>query len=138
MKHEIESLTEMLLSRNIKPSYQRIKILEYLIGNRIHPTVEKIFSDLHKEIPTLSKTTIYNTLNLFIEADLVRVITIEDNETRYDIDTSDHGHFKCLDCGEIYDFDADMDNIKVDGLRNFVINDRSLYFKGICGSCHQV
>ncbi|NLM72460.1 MAG: transcriptional repressor [Clostridiaceae bacterium] len=135
MKHHIENLTEKLLSRNIKPSYQRIKILEYLTDNCTHPTVDKIFCDLHKEIPTLSKTTIYNTLNLFLEANLVRVITIEDNETRYDIDTTNHGHFKCQNCGEIYDFEADIENIKVDGLNNFIINDKSLYFKGICGKC---
>jgi len=135
MKYRIEGLTERLLNRNIKPSYQRIKILEYLDNNRIHPTVDKIFVDLQKEIPTLSKTTIYNTLNLFVEAGLVRVLTIEDNETRYDIDTSDHGHFKCENCGEIYDFKINVDGLEPSGLNNFKITDKSVYFKGICEKC---
>ena len=135
MKYRIEGLTERLLNRNIKPSYQRIKILEYLDNNRIHPTVDKIFVDLQKEIPTLSKTTIYNTLNLFVEAGLVRVLTIEDNETRYDIDTSDHGHFKCENCGEIYDFKINVDGLEPSGLNNFKITDKSVYFKGVCEKC---
>ena len=135
MKYRIQGLTEKLLNRNIKPSYQRIRILEYLDNHRIHPTVDRIFIDLQKEIPTLSKTTIYNTLNIFMDAGLVRVITIEDNETRYDIDTSDHGHFKCDECGEIYDFQINIEDIKPIGLSNFKITDKSVYFRGVCESC---
>ena len=65
--------------------------------------MEQIYTVLHKEIPTLSKTTVYNTLNTLIDAGLVKLITIDENETRYDIDTTTHGHFKCESCG-IYDF----------------------------------
>ena len=57
-------------------------------------TVDQIFTELHKNISTLSKTTVYNTLRVLVEAGLVRVITIEDNETRYDINIENHGHFK--------------------------------------------
>lgn len=135
MKYRIEGLTERLLNRNIKPSYQRIKILEYLDSNRIHPTVDKIFVDLQKEIPTLSKTTIYNTLNIFMDAGLVRVLTIEDNETRYDIDTSDHGHFKCEKCGSIYDFEIRNLDLETDDLSSFKINEKNVYYKGICPKC---
>ena len=70
-----------------------------------------------------------------MDAGLVRVLTIEDNETRYDIDTSDHGHFKCEKCGGIYDFKINIDNLNPVGLDNFKVTDRSVYFKGICESC---
>lgn len=138
MRQVIEGVTEMLLSRNIKPSYQRIKVLEFLLNNRIHPTVDQIFTALQNDIPTLSKSTIYNTLNLFIDAGLVRLITIEENETRYDIDTSDHGHFKCIECGEIYDFSIDIDDLKAKGISNFEITDKNVYFRGVCSKCHKM
>ncbi|MCB0402432.1 MAG: transcriptional repressor, partial [Flavobacteriales bacterium] len=56
-----------LSSNNIKPSVQRIKIFEYLHENRQHPTVDTIYKDLVGHIPTLSKTTVYNTLKLFVD-----------------------------------------------------------------------
>jgi len=135
MKPSFEDLTNELTKKKIRPSYQRIKVLEYLINNQCHPTVEQIFNELHKEIPTLSKTTVYNTLNSLIEAQLIRVITIEDNETRYDILMKNHGHFKCDSCGIIYDFNINIDDFATDELNNFKIFDKNVYFKGICPGC---
>ena len=49
-----------LKKHNIKPSYQRMKIFQYLLDNHNHPTVDTIYRALCTEIPTLSKTTVYN------------------------------------------------------------------------------
>ena len=130
-----ENIAEELLKRKIKPSHYRMKVLEYLDANRNHPTVEQIFTILQKELPTLSKATIYNTLNLFVENKLARIITIEENETRYDLIIENHGHFKCVSCGTIYDFSVDIDSLTSADLNKFKINDKNLYFKGICPKC---
>ncbi len=135
MKPSFEELKQELKIRNIHLSYQRLKVLEYLTINQCHPTVEQIFTDLHKDISTLSKTTVYNTLGMLAEAGLVRIITIEDHETRYDIVTENHGHFKCESCGTIYDFCIDIDSLTCKDLSNFQINDKNVYFKGICQRC---
>lgn len=135
MKFNVENIGEYLKSHEIKPSYQRMKIFEYLIVNRNHPTVDTIYQALIKEIPTLSKTTVYNTLNLFVEKKIVTVIVIEENETRYDADVSIHGHFKCQQCGEVYDINIRMDDIDISTLDNFQINEHHVYFKGICEKC---
>lgn len=128
-------ITRELLKKNIKPSYQRIKIMEYLIEKNNHPTVEMIYNQLVQEIPTLSKTTVYNTLNLFIEKDLARLLTIEDNEARYDSILANHGHFKCQSCGEIHDFPIEIDDFIPDNLQGFEIADKNVYFKGLCPKC---
>ncbi|HHY40158.1 MAG TPA: transcriptional repressor [Syntrophaceticus sp.] len=130
-----ENLKQELKKKNIGLSYQRLKVLEYLIQNRCHPTVEQIFTELQKDIPTLSKTTIYNTLRILAEADLVKVINIEEKEARYDIDTKDHGHFKCESCGAIFDFPIDIDSLIPEDLSKFKINDKNVYFKGLCPGC---
>jgi len=132
---KILNVSEFLKENNIKPSYQRIKIYEYLYNTKEHPTVDIIYKALIDEIPTLSKTTVYNTLNLFVENDIVSLITIEDNETRYDANTSLHGHFKCEVCGRVIDFDIELINIKADDVDEFQINERHVYFKGICKNC---
>lgn len=135
MKPSFEELEIELKKKNIHLSYQRLKVLEYLTQNRCHPTVDQIFTDLHKAISTLSKTTVYNTLRILIEAGLVRVITIEDNETRYDIQVENHGHFKCESCGAIYNFSIDMDSLTSKDLSKFKVHDKNVYFKGICPRC---
>lgn len=135
MRPTLKQVTEQLNTRGIKPSHQRIKVLEYMMGHFVHPTADTIYLEVHKEVPTLSKTTVYNTLNHFVEAGLVRVINIEDNETRYDINVHDHGHFKCLSCGVIYDFLVDMADLGAAGLSGFVVQDRNVYFKGTCPTC---
>ncbi len=135
MNLQLENLADELEQRNIRPSYQRIKILEYLISNQHHQNAEQIFNDLRGEIPTLSKTTVYNNLNLFAAANLVRIITIDDNEARFDINTDNHGHFICEACGFIYDFKINLDEPTPKELSNFKIKVRDVYFKGICPNC---
>lgn len=135
MEPSLETLSDELKRRNIRLSHQRIKVLEYLTKNQHHPTVDQIYCDLLLEVPTLSKTTVYNTLNALIEASLVKVIAIEDNETRYDIMTKNHGHFKCEKCGSILNFKIDIDAFASDDLCAFKINEKNVYFKGVCPGC---
>lgn len=130
-----EDMLNKLKKNKIRLSYQRLKVLEYLSKNHGHPTVDQIFNDLRKEVPTLSKTTVYNALIVLCEAGLVRVITIEDNETRYDLITKSHGHFKCVLCGTIYDFNINIDSFATKNLDNFKITDKDVYFKGVCPKC---
>ncbi len=135
MKPSFDKLKEELRLRNIHLSHQRLKVLNYLTLNHCHPTVDQIFTDLLQEIPTLSKTTVYNTLRILVEAGFVRVITIEDNETRYDIEIENHGHFKCESCGTIYNFEIDINSLASKDLTDFKTNDKNVYFKGICPRC---
>jgi Fur family peroxide stress response transcriptional regulator len=72
-----EDLKEKLKKKNINLSYQRLKVLEYLTQVRTHPTVDQIFTDLQKDISTLSKTTVYNTLRVLVQAGLVRVFFLK-------------------------------------------------------------
>jgi len=135
LKITFEDLSKELKSKNIRLSHQRLKVLEYVAKHRCHPTVEQIYNDLHEEIPTLSKTTIYNTLKTLVEAGMVKQLTIEDNEARYDINIETHGHFKCESCGAIYDFEINIDSFDCKELEGFKINHKDVYFRGICQKC---
>ncbi|MCW3490967.1 Fur family transcriptional regulator [Dethiobacter alkaliphilus] len=127
--------SDILQNRGIKPSFHRLKILEYLLSGKKHPTVDEIYSELVKEVPTLSKTTVYNTLNLFAKAGLVRRINVEEHETRFDANTVSHGHFKCLRCNRIYDFTIDDTAMVTPGLNGFDIEEKKIYFQGTCPGC---
>ena len=68
---------DRLLEHNIKPSMQRIAIMEYLMDNPIHPSADDIYTALSPSMPTLSKTTVYNTLKLFSEQGAALMLTID-------------------------------------------------------------
>jgi len=135
MELTFEELRTVLETKKIHLSYQRLKVLEYLVQNRIHPTADKIFIDLQEAIPTLSKTTVYNTLKLLVEADMAKLIKTDESEARYDINVKTHGHFRCDVCGEIFDFAINLDAIPLIDLENFRISYKSVYFGGICPGC---
>ena len=126
---------DLLNSKNIRPSMARIKILEYLAGTAEHPTVEMIYSKLLPVIPTLSKTTVYKTMELLVGSNLARTLHMDENEVRFDADVSDHGHFHCLRCGNVYDFEVDFGSVRTGGLEGFAIMKKDLFFKGFCPRC---
>ncbi|HEX3012192.1 MAG TPA: Fur family transcriptional regulator [Syntrophomonadaceae bacterium] len=133
-----ESIGKFLQMHDIKPSHHRIRVFQYLAENKNHPTVDGIYRELKPEIPTLSKTTLYNTLSLFVDKKIVSLITIEENETRYDADTSLHGHFKCHRCGKVYDIRLHLSSLNFAELDDFEVYESQVYFQGICPLCQKV
>lgn len=132
-------VVERLQGHNIKPSVQRIAIMKYLMEHRTHPTVDEIYTALSPTIPTLSKTTVYNTLKILSEQGAAQTLTIDERNTCYDADTTPHAHFLCKRCGKVYDLacndtvrqvvDTDMDGHKVQEIH--------YYYKGICKQCKE-
>ncbi len=126
---------KMLKQKGIRPSFIRVRILSLLMNARIHPTVDEIYEVLSKEILTLSKTTVYNTLKLFTEYELAQALNIEGNELRYEAARGFHGHFKCQSCDSIYDLNvANIDFI--DDMDGFIIADEQVLVTGVCPKCH--
>lgn len=109
--------------------------MNYLVSKRNHPTVDMIYSDLIHEINGLSKTTIYNVLNLFVESGVALALNIEGNEVRYDADTSTHGHFKCKVCTGVIDFRIKQEELPKPLLEGFRIDEQHYYLKGVCAFC---
>ena len=126
---------ELLQTKGLKPTYQRLRILKYLEKHRTHPTVEMIYEDLFKEIPTISKTTIYNTLNALLEKGIIHAITITGTETRYDHRDSPHHHLLCKRCGKIIDIEIECPYINRNEIDGHRIEEIHGYFKGICREC---
>jgi Fur family ferric uptake transcriptional regulator/Fur family peroxide stress response transcriptional regulator len=128
---------ERLQQFGIKPSLQRIAIMQYLMENLIHPSVDTIFNALQPSAPTLSKTTVYNTLKLFTEQGAILEVNIDDRHVRYDANIMQHAHFKCKQCGCIHDlplFDPKFATKK--RIRGFRITESQLYYKGYCLKCN--
>ena len=132
---------EILKKAGIRPSIQRIAIYSFLCENPIHPDVETVYNDLYPVYPTLSKTTVYNTLKLFEENHIVQSIKIEDDKIRFDADVSNHFHFKCTSCGKIFDFfdekkaDKNYTNCVSILPKNFSLEKYQANMWGTCNNC---
>lgn len=98
---------KIISDKGIRPSIQRVVIYKYLSEHPVHPTVDIVYTALSPSYPTLSRTTVYNTLKLFSKHHIVQAIKIDDDEIRYDANVSAHIHFKCTKCGKVFDVFAE-------------------------------
>jgi Fur family peroxide stress response transcriptional regulator len=125
----------ILATRSIKPTYQRLRILEAVSDTRDHPTIKALYDKLIRTVPTLSKTTLYSTLELFAAKGLVTRLSIDAGEARYDGFPAPHHHFHCERCGAILDLDIACATGRRGEVQGHAIKEVHGYFKGICKDC---
>ena len=102
-------LKEELIKAGIRPSVQRLAIFEYARQSRLHPPAEVVYEALCDELGSLSLTTVYNTLKLFVDAGLISMLTIDDTFRCFDGNRCCHAHFRCNHCGIIVDLEMKKD-----------------------------
>ncbi|MDY2828840.1 MAG: Fur family transcriptional regulator [Sodaliphilus sp.] len=128
--------TEQLIEHNIRPSVQRVAIMQYLLDHRTHPTADDIYTELVKTMPTLSRTTVYNTLQLLVTNQAVLGLTIDQHNMHFDGYTHPHAHFLCRSCGKI--FDVEVNSHLREHLftsDKFAIEKVELNYMGLCPDC---
>jgi len=125
----------LLKDNNIKITPQRLEILKYLDEHHTHPTADNIYSALKTKSPSLSKTTVYNSLETLKKHKLIQSITISGSEARFDINHGLHHHFLCEYCGAIIDIDMTCPNLDKIIKGGHQVNEVHGYFRGICKNC---
>ena len=131
----VNPVSQLLFDKGISPSVQRTAIMDYLMRYQSHPTVDEIYKSLSVSIPTLSKTTVYNTLTLFFSVGLIDCFQTDDGTMHYDATVIHHAHFKCRQCGKIFDLPFPIiDNPLIE---DFEVDDIKVMYYGICKSCKQ-
>lgn len=128
-------LTALLQQKGVKPSLQRLLLFNYMQHCHTHPTVEQIYADLAAQGQALSKATVYNTLTLFVQKGLLRVVQLDHSEARYDVLTGDHGHFVCEQCGSITDVPIDFAPLDPSFPDVGSVSQRDLFYRGVCKAC---
>lgn len=130
-----EGYGKILADNNIRPSSQRVLMLKYLEENHIHPTADKIYIDLSKNLPTISKATVYNNLKLFLNRGLIKEINFDNSEVHYDTILDDHAHFVCKACGKIEDIAIRSLDLDTSALAEYSVDSKDIYLKGLCKDC---
>ena len=126
----------ILQNHHIRPSVQRLVIFDYLRENKVHPSVDSIYQALLPEHPGLSRTTVYNTLELLAKHGLVVSLDFGEGYLRYDGETVPHSHFQCERCGAVIDIMESPAGCEKMLPRGSSLSSASLYLRGRCPKCN--
>lgn len=132
-----DKMATTLRDHGMCPTQQRLAVYEYLLSHRTHPTADAIYRALMKNHPSLSRTTVYNTVRALAKAGLIRIVTIDAEEQHFDADIGGHGHFRCLSCGNLYDIPFPADTVHPLLPDGFSVNTWDVYTTGTCPSCQK-
>ncbi len=103
-----DSWAERLRGAGLKATGPRLAILAFLEADRSHPSAPQIFAALRVDYPSLSLSTVYETLDAFLEAGICRAVAGEGALLRVDGTTYPHDHAVCRECGRIFDVAASV------------------------------
>ena len=135
---KIEEVHKHLKSHGLRPLPHRVAIMKYLLERFNHPTIEMIYNDLLPTIPTLSKTTVYNTIKSFCEKKAVNALYIDEKNVRYEAHIHIHAHFRCKKCGVIHDIPLEKGDIApFRGPPDLHPEETHIYFLGRCDKCYE-
>lgn len=117
MSHED---TSILSGHGINPSAQRVAIARYVLHTEDHPSADEVWTRVRRRLPQVSRATVYNTLNLFVDKGLLRRYVLTEGRLVFDPHVKDHHHFIDEETDRVYDvpWDAvEVSNIhKIEGI----------------------
>ncbi len=115
---------------------QRLAILEYLEGNKSHPSAAEIYKVVSKKYPTMSFATVYNTLERLREKGQLLELSIDTRKKRFDPNATPHHHLICVNCKTITDVHRNFVLDLQEGERcDYKIIRNHVDFYGICPKC---
>lgn len=122
---------EALRSHGIQPSAQRVAVGEYVLHTHDHPSAEQVFSRVRKGFPMLSRATVYNSLNLFVEKGLLRELVLAEGKVVFDPKVERHHHFVDERTGAIEDIPWEAVKVsKVDRLPGYDVREYQVVIRG--------
>ena len=127
----------LLQEHGIRPSAQRVLVLDYLRSVHSHPSADTIYRALLRDNPGLSRTTVYNTLELFAQKGLALSLDFGEGYQRFDGEVKPHTHFKCEKCGAVSDIFTTPENCEKMLPKGSSLNSISLYLYGKCAACNK-
>lgn len=125
------SLSERLRAHDIQPSAQRLAVADYVLKTLDHPSADEVWQRVKGALPMLSRATVYNTLNLFVEKGLLRALVLAEGKVVFDPNVGPHHHFIDEDTGQIADVPWDAVKVnKVDQLPGFDVREYQVVMRG--------
>ncbi len=103
-----EKLETFIRRKGLRRTAQRDRIIAEVFSKDEHFSAEELFERVRRSDENASRATVYRTIALLVEADLLRQIDLGDDQTTYDpnfIEKPSHNHLVCIDCGKVVEFE---------------------------------
>jgi len=136
--HSDTSAIEALRSKGYKATPQRIAICRFVLNSRDHPSAQQVYDEVKKIHPTISLATVYKTLAVLKDLNLIQELNLPQGQARFDSYMKPHINLICLRCGSIADLD---DNSAIEIIRKvaaaakFKPKGQRIDIFGICRKC---
>ena len=127
----MHKLIPPLRRHGIQPTPQRLAVAKVVLGRKEHPAADEVWAKVRRRCPTVSRATVYNTLNLFVEKGLLKMQVLKEGTAVFDSDVRAHHHLIDDQTGKIYD--VPWDSLQVKGqnsLRDFEVRDLQVVLRG--------
>jgi len=125
------SLPEILRSHGIQPSAQRLAVAAYVLDTEAHPSAEQVWARVRERFPMISRATVYNTLNLFVEKGILRQLALSEGKVVFDPNVEPHHHFIDEATGAIHDVPWDsVDVRRVGDLKGLDVREYQVVMRG--------
>ena len=128
MKRDV---AEILRAHGIQPSAQRLAVAAYVLDTDEHPSAEDVLAHAARNLPMISRATVYNTLNLFVDKGLIRELVLAEGRSVFDCNLEQHHHFIDEATGAIHDIPWDAVRVsRVDRLAGYEIKEYMVVLRG--------
>lgn len=142
----MESLKDKLKEKGYKLTPQRRATLDTIMEHQgKHLSTEEIYDLVKDRCPEIGLATVYRTLQLLDELELITRISFDDGCGRYELnshaDDHHHHHLICIKCGGVTEVEMDLlESLEeeIEATYNFEINDHKVKFFGFCSKCKKV
>jgi Fur family transcriptional regulator, iron response regulator len=102
-------LAKTLRAAGLRPTRQRVAIAALLLdGRHRHLSAESLSAEIRASGVQMADGTVYNTLNQFTDAGLLRRVTIHNEHSLFDTNVDHHHHFYDGEADQLFDVPADQ------------------------------
>jgi Fe2+ or Zn2+ uptake regulation protein len=133
-----DALTDLFRAHGRKITAQRQCIFEALEGDVTHPSAERVYEKVRRDMPNVSLKTVYHTLNDLADLGAIAVLDVGTGSARFDpnVETTHH-HLVCRACGKVRDVAADFHGLRVSrrATQGFEVDSAEVVFRGLCDDC---
>jgi Fur family iron response transcriptional regulator len=124
-------LADALRAHGIQPSAQRLAVAEYVLRTQDHPSADEVLARVRGRVPMISRATVYNTLNLFVEKGLLRQFVLAEGRLVFDPHVEPHHHFVDDESGTIVDVPWDALEVRrVERLQGLDVKEYQVVLRG--------